>query len=306
MRVGILKRRAIDAAGRESVLDAGFFVGNADFYRHLHEMPLDERALIRMRAISHTNTLDGDSAGKRAARVDARFVNTAMMVTLLGAVASDATADQRVVSGVGGQLDLVLQALQLSGARSIIAVRSTRRSGMKTESNVVWSYASCTVPRSLRDIVVSEYGIADVRGRSDRDIVAAIVAIADAAVQERLIGEAMRAGKLEKGFKLPAGPPNSARHVEDALAPFRRDSLLPLFPFGTEMTPVEQSLVEPLADLASASAGALARIFVRGFGAIADSERAALQRLSLQEPGSYKDRALRRLILGAIRQRRLH
>src|SRR6185503_18848969 len=104
---------------------------------------------IAMTGISFTNTLAGHEATKRAQRRDARFVNTAMVATLLGAVSSD----------------------QLEGGRSIIGLRSTRRQNRRTVSNIVWRYANATVPRTLRDIVVTEYGIADLRGKSDRDVI---------------------------------------------------------------------------------------------------------------------------------------
>ena len=171
LRAGILRRRVTGTDGREAVLHAGFFVGNQAFYRELREMPREVLDLIAMTAISFTNTLDGDAEAKRAQRAHARFVNTAMVVTLLGAVSSDQLDDGRVVSGAGGQHDLVAMAHALEGARSIIGVRSTRRSNRRTASNIVWRYANATVPRQLRDIVVTEYGIADLRGKSDRDVV---------------------------------------------------------------------------------------------------------------------------------------
>src|SRR5262249_54540797 len=154
-------------------------IGNQAFYRQLREMPAEELAEIRMTAISHTNTLRDDPIRKRAERPHARFINTALTVTLLGAVSSDTLQDGRVISGVGGQHDLVAMVHELADARAIIAVRSTRHRGRQTRSNIAWSYGNATVPRSLRDVVVSEYGIADVRGKSDRDTIAAIVALAD-------------------------------------------------------------------------------------------------------------------------------
>ena len=147
MRAGILSRRVEGADGREAVLHAGFFVGNQAFYRELREMPPDELDAIAMTGISFTNTLAGDEAAKRAQRRDARFVNTAMVATLLGAVSSDQLEDGRVVSGAGGQHDLVAMAHALDGARSIIGLRSTRRQDRRTVSNIVWRYANATVPR---------------------------------------------------------------------------------------------------------------------------------------------------------------
>ncbi|NJM28806.1 MAG: acetyl-CoA hydrolase [Rhizobiales bacterium] len=107
-RAGILHRRVTDRSGRSAVLHAGFFVGNQAFYRELREMPDQGLADIAMTSISFTNTLDGDEALKREQRRGARFVNTAMTVTLLGAASSDMLEDGRVVSGAGGQHDLAV------------------------------------------------------------------------------------------------------------------------------------------------------------------------------------------------------
>src|SRR4029453_15223424 len=128
MRSGVLRRCVATADGRAVVVHAGFFIGNQAFYRELKEMPREALERIEMAAISFTNTLEGDARTKRAQRTHARFVNTAMVATLLGAVSSDQLEDGRVVSGAGGQHDLVAMSHALEGARSIIGVRATRRS----------------------------------------------------------------------------------------------------------------------------------------------------------------------------------
>jgi acyl-CoA hydrolase len=304
MRAGILRRRVPAGDGREAVLHAGFFVGNQAFYRELREMPRDTLDLIAMTAISFTNTLGGDQAAKRGQRSHARFINTAMVVTLLGAASSDQLEDGRVVSGAGGQHDLVAMAHALEGARSIIGVRSTRRSNRRTSANIVWRYANATVPRQLRDIVVSEYGVADLRGKSDRDTIAAMLEIADSAFQAQLISEAQRAGKLEPTYRVPhAASSNRAERITAALLPARRDGLLPPFPLGTEMTEAEQALTGPLTFLRSAAYGDLLRVLAAGFGGQATPrERAALDRLSLASAATLRERALRALVLGALRR----
>ena len=65
--------------------------------------------------VSFTNELYGDEDAKRRARVDARFVNNAMMATLMGAAISDGLENGQVVSGVGGQYNFVAQAFALAG-----------------------------------------------------------------------------------------------------------------------------------------------------------------------------------------------
>ena len=125
-REGILKRRAGDGA----LLHGAFLLGPRAFYEELRAMPDEERALFRMMPVSFTNELLGpDWEAKVAQRRDARFINSAMMATLGGAIVSDGLEDGRVVSGVGGQFNFVAQAHDLPGGRSIIAVRATRASG---------------------------------------------------------------------------------------------------------------------------------------------------------------------------------
>ena len=120
-RAGILKRE-VDGI----VLHAGFFVGSRGFYRALREMPRDELQKFCMTAITFVNELYGDEDSKRRARVNARFLNHAMMATVLGDVISDGLDDGRVVSGVGGQYNFIAQGFALEGARSVIVLRATR------------------------------------------------------------------------------------------------------------------------------------------------------------------------------------
>src|SRR5204862_2818157 len=130
------------------------------FYRALREMPNETLARIQMMPVSFTNELYGDENAKRRARVHARFVNNAMMATLMGAAISDGFENGQVVSGVGGQYNFVAQAFALRGARSILAVEATRQAGAKTQSNIRWAYGQQTIPRHPRDIFVTEYGVA--------------------------------------------------------------------------------------------------------------------------------------------------
>jgi acyl-CoA hydrolase len=304
-KAGILKRRIATADGKTALLHAGFFIGNQAFYRQLREMSAEELAEICMTAISYTNTLGGDSARKLAARAHARFINTAMTATLLGAVSSDALEDGRVVSGVGGQLDLVAMAQELAGARAIIAVRSTRHHGRRVSSNITWTYANATIPRSLRDIIITEYGIADIRGKSDRDTIAAMISITDSRFQLRLQNDAQRAGKLERTFSLPnSATVNRPERLEAALGPARRAGLLPVFPLGTDMSSVEQALVKPLLALKREPYLELFRIFLAGWSKApaTSSEVAALERLGLAAPANLEERALRALVTGALRR----
>jgi acyl-CoA hydrolase len=172
------------------VLHGAFFLGPRSFYRRLREMAPEQIARIRMMPVSFTNELYGDEDAKRRARVDACFVNNAMMATLLGAAISDGLENGQVVSGVGGQYNFVAQAFALAGARSILTLESTRQAGSGDTSNIRWSYGHETIPRHLRDVIVTEYGVADIRGKSDAEVIAAMLGVADSRFQDDLMRQA--------------------------------------------------------------------------------------------------------------------
>ena len=121
-----------------------------------------------------------------------------MMATLLGDVISDGLEDGRIVSGVGGQYNFIAQAFALEGARSAIVLHATRTAAGKTYSNIRWRYGHTTIPRHLRDIIVTEYGIADIRGKSDSETIAAMLAITDSRFQDELLKQAKDAGKIAR------------------------------------------------------------------------------------------------------------
>ena len=88
------------------------------------------------------------------------------------------------------------QAFALAGARSLLTLEAARLAGRKAQSNIRWSYGHETIPRHLRDVFVTEYGVADVRGKSDEDVIALMLAIADSRFQDELARQAKDAGKL--------------------------------------------------------------------------------------------------------------
>ncbi|MFV8782713.1 acetyl-CoA hydrolase/transferase C-terminal domain-containing protein [Microbulbifer sp. SA54] len=224
-------------------LHGGFYLGSNAMYRALREMPADEMAGINMTAIDFINELHKDRDLKVAQRQYARFVNSAMMVTLTGAVVSDGIENAQVVSGVGGQYNFVAQAHELPDGRSVIAVPSTRVSGGETRSNLVWEYPYCTIPRHLRDIVVTEYGVADLRGKTDRDVIATLLGIADSRFQPSLLERAKQAGKIEPDYQIPeAFRNNTPERLVRVFEQGHRPKLLPHFPLGTDLTEEEARL----------------------------------------------------------------
>ncbi|WP_254919218.1 acetyl-CoA hydrolase/transferase C-terminal domain-containing protein [Oceanicola sp. 22II-s10i] len=291
-------RREVDGAA----IHAGFFVDCRDFYHRLAALPEADRRRIRMMPVSFTNQLYGDEPAKRAARRDARFVNAAMKATLLGGLVSDVTSGGQEVSGIGGQFNFIEQAFALRGARSVITLPATRTRAGKTGSNIVWSHPHESVPRQYRDVVVTEYGIADLRGRRDEDAVAAMLRITDSRFQGDLLEQAKSAGKISRDFRIPdAWQRNTPETLRDWLGPFD----LPDFPFGTDFDDVERQLLPALDHLSEVegSRTALAGLVLRGLrdGASRD---AALARMGLDAPDTMRDRLSAWALRGALARQR--
>jgi hypothetical protein len=296
---GIIKRE-VDGV----LLHGAFFLGPKSFYRALREMTPEQIAKIQMMPVSFTNELYDDQDAKRRARIDARFVNNAMMATLMGAAVSDGLENGQVVSGVGGQYNFVAQAFALHGARSILAIEATRQEKASSVSNIRWSYGHETIPRHLRDVFVTEYGVADVRGKSDADVIASMLEVADSRFQSDLMRQAKDAGKLPNNHEIAsAHRENFPERIAKALKPARDAGLLPTFPFGSDFTDIEQRLIPALQVLQDAQRspqrlpGLLWQGFTRAPDA-ADSE--CLARLGLDKPTTLAERAYRALVSAAL------
>jgi hypothetical protein len=296
---GILKR-GVDGV----VLHGAFFLGPKSFYRALRDMTPEQIARIQMMPVSFTNELYGDEDIKRRARVDARFVNNAMMATLMGAVISDGLEDGQVVSGVGGQYNFVAQAFALQGARSILTVEATRPAGAKTQSNIRWSYGHETIPRHLRDVIITEYGVADIKGKSDADVIAAMLQVTDSHFQSELARQAKDAGKLPGNFEIPAVyRENHPDRIAGALKPAREAGLLPSFPFGSDFNDTEQRMIPALQFLQEAQRAPqrLPGLLWQGFTSSPDAaDRECLARLGLDQPKTLSERAYRALVSAAL------
>lgn len=304
---GVLKRQVYPQEEQQRAdadgvwLHAGFFLGPQAFYQRLHELPAERLAGIAMTGIGFVNNLYRDEELKRLQRRDARFINSAFTVTLLGAGVADQLEDGRVISGVGGQYNFVAQAHELHGGRSILLLRSWRESGGEVSSNIVWNYGHTTIPRHLRDIVVTEYGIADLRGKNDAEVIEALLAIADARFQDGLIAEAKAAGKLPVDFELDRRHRDNLPERLQALCAQHR-AALPEYPLGCDFTPEERDLLRALTWLKSKLR--LSEILELGKATLDAPEPEAfpahLQRMGLEQPDGLREELYQRLILAGL------
>ena len=294
-----LLRRPADEQG--ALLHGGFFLGPQAFYQRLRDMPLEQRARFAMTRISFINELYGQEQLKRRQRHDARFINTVFGMTLLGAGVADQLEDGRVLSGVGGQYNFVAQGHALEGGRSILLLRSWREAGGEVTSNLFWNYGHCTIPRHLRDIVVTEYGIADLRGQTDSEVIARLLAVCDSRFQQGLIEQAKDAGKLARDFQLEARfTDNTPQRLEAIRA--RHLRLFPEYPLGTDFTAEERDLLRALNWLKSKFK--LSEVLELGKAALdapgPEGYARHLARMQLDQPQGLKEELYQRLLLAGL------
>jgi acyl-CoA hydrolase len=291
-----------------TLLHGSFFLGPRGFYAALRDLPEDERRQFSMCGVGFVNQLEGpNQALKIAQRGHARFINSSMMMTLMGAAVSDGLADGRVISGVGGQYNFVAMAHALPEARSILTLRSTRDKNSLISSNILWNYGNTTIPRHLRDVVVTEYGVADLRGLTDQQVVASLLNIADSRFQDSLKREAQTAGKLPADYQIPDRHRNNTpRALEEAFILPRARGLFSEFPFGTDLTREEIALTKALTQLRQHASGAVwprvktvvSALSARGVPA---AFRPYLERMSLDAPKTRQEWLWQRLLLQELK-----
>jgi len=319
---GILKRRSWDnlALERASVegrlnpatpgghyLRGAFFLGSQALYQWLHETEANDPDAIDMCPVSNVNQLYGNHQPLAALqRRGARFFNTCMMATMLGEAVSDTLDNGTVVSGVGGQYNFVAMAHELPDGRSALLLRATRRTRGGIESNIRWNYGQTTIPRHLRDLVITEYGVADLRGKSDSECIEAMLSICDARFLDALCAQAKSHGKLAADFVIPeAWRRHRPRYLHESLAALQQKGLFAEFPFGSDFTEIEQRLLPALSWLKDAGTNWRGRLSVLGAllrpGEPVTDEASLLARMKLAEPVGWKNQLLKRVLQAALR-----
>ena len=293
------------------IIHGGFFLGPESFYQELNDMTEDERRLIHMTSVLNVNQLYGNEYASQELKVlqrkNGRFVNACLMVCLSGAVVSDGLENGQVVSGVGGQYNFVSQAHALPDGRSILMCKSTRAKGKDVWSNIVWNYGHTTIPRHLRDFVVTEYGIADLRGKSDQEVIAALLNITDSRFQDELLQKAKNAGKIADEYQIPEDfRNNTPDRLEMELKPFRENGFFRPFPYGTDFTPDELVIGKALRGLKEKMAEGLSKVSSLGKAmtimSVPEAAIPYLNRLQLDAPNTAKEKMMQKLVVYALSQ----
>ncbi|MBQ9268511.1 MAG: 4-hydroxybutyrate--acetyl-CoA CoA transferase [Oscillospiraceae bacterium] len=161
---------------------AAFTWGTKELYDYI-----DDNPMVELLPVGYVN--DPRNIMKNENMVS---VNTALEIDLTGQVCSETIAGKQY-SGTGGAWDFAYGAFHAKNGRGIIALQSTAKSG--TISRIVPRLTAgniVTIPRNIVDIVVTEYGVAHLRGKSVRQRVEELIAVAHPDFRQELREQARK------------------------------------------------------------------------------------------------------------------
>jgi acyl-CoA hydrolase len=171
---GTLKER-----NRGKIVTA-FLMGSRRLYEFVNDNPM-----VEMRAVDFTNDTNVIRSFSRMVAI-----NSAIEVDLTGQVVADSIG-HRLYSGVGGQMDFIRGAAQAAQGKAIIALPSTAAGG--TRSRIVATLAAgagVVTTRAHVRTVVTEWGVAELFGKSVSERAQALIAIAHPDFRDDLRAEA--------------------------------------------------------------------------------------------------------------------
>ena len=161
---------------------AAFLMGTKRLYDFVADNPM-----VEMRSVDFTNDT---SVIRTFSRMTA--INSAIEVDLTGQIVADSIG-HRMYSGVGGQMDFVRGASLASEGRAIIALPSTAGGGKHSRVvSAIHEGAGVVTTRAHARTVVTEWGVAELWGRSLGQRADALIGIADPAFRDELRSEAKR------------------------------------------------------------------------------------------------------------------
>jgi len=164
-----------------------FMMGTSKLYRFV-----DNNPMVEMRPVDFTN----DTHVIRSFQ-NMIAINSAIEVDLSGQVVADSIG-YRMYSGVGGQMDFMRGAALAPGGRAIIALPSTagRDGSVSRITPHLAEGAGVVTTRAHVRTVVTEFGIAELWGKSLRERAKALIAVAHPDHREMLTSEARRHHEL--------------------------------------------------------------------------------------------------------------
>lgn len=177
--------------GKEKSLDRGVIVGAFSLgSKELYEF-MDKNPQVSMKNCSYVN--DPNVIAQCHKMVS---INTCMGIDLTGQVSSESIGTLQY-SGTGGQVDTVTGSIHAAGGKSIMALCSTAKKGTVSKISAVFEPGTAiTLSRNDLDYVVTEYGIAHLRGTTIPERAKRLISIAHPKFRDELTAKAKEFGYI--------------------------------------------------------------------------------------------------------------
>jgi acyl-CoA hydrolase len=183
--IDLVERGVVTGARKEinrGKLVAAFVMGSPRLYRFI-----DDNPMVELRPADYTND---PGLIRRFRRMVA--INSAIEVDLTGQVCADSIGE-RLYSGAGGQMDFLRGAALAVEGRAIVALPSTAAAGKVSRIAMrLQPGAGVVTTRAHVQTVVTEFGVAELHGRSISERARALIAIAHPAFRDELSAFARR------------------------------------------------------------------------------------------------------------------
>jgi len=167
--------------GTATQAEAGFAFGSVNLYRWLHE---NEK-------VKFVSTEYVNSPGRVSRIKKFHAVNTALQVDLFGQVNATMGPEGRI-SSPGGQVEFMSGASRSEGGKAIIAIRSTAKNETISSITLKLYDGPITTPHENVTHVVTEYGVAELRGKTEKERALALINIAHPKFRQDLFAQAVQ------------------------------------------------------------------------------------------------------------------
>ena len=157
---------------------SGFIIGSKAVYDHIHDNP----ATVQL-GIDYVNNPTIIARNSKVAAI-----NSAIEVDLTGQICADSVG-HHIISGVGGQMDFIRGASLSEGGRPIIAMTSRTKTAASRIVATLQAGAGIVTTRAHVHYIVTEYGIADLYGKTLNERAKALINIAHPMHREQLTRE---------------------------------------------------------------------------------------------------------------------
>jgi acyl-CoA hydrolase len=180
--MGFLVKRGI-ATGRYATLHPGKAVfASLSGFTHKELQWADDNPLIEQYSSDHVVNIANVSKNQNMIAI-----NNAIQVDLTGQITCESQFGSRLINGPGGQIEFHIGAFCSPGGKAVTLLPSTWGEGsVSTITPYLEQGTMVTIPRAFADLVITEYGVAELLGKTHKERAEALIEVAHPSFRDEL------------------------------------------------------------------------------------------------------------------------